>query len=134
MGCNGVQWGGSGAAMGCNGAAMGCNGMAMGCSGVAMGQQWDAMGCSGVQWGGSGAAMGCNGAAMGCYGAAVGRSGAQWVLCCAVQRFDGDSEVSAAQSADTLAFVALLEEKLLPVWVSGGPSYSPHPIQPLQPL
>lgn len=33
------------------------------------------------------------------------------------QRFDGDSEVSAAQSADTLAFVALLEEKLLPVWI-----------------
>ena len=115
MGCSGVQWGGSGA-------AMGCNGMAMGCSGVAMGQQWDA--------------MGCNGAAMGQLWGAMGRSGAQWVLCCAVQRFNGDSEVSAAQSADTLAFVALLEEKLLPVWVSGGPyspysPYSPHPIQPL---
>ena len=87
-----------------------------------MGQQWDA--------------MGCNGAAVGQLWGAMGRSGAQWVLCCAVQRFNGDSEVSAAQSADTLAFVALLEEKLLPVWVSGGPHssyspYSPHPIQPL---
>lgn len=38
--------------------------------------------------------------------------------CVALQKYNADYDLSAAQGADTLAFVSLLEEKLLPVLVS----------------
>ena len=36
----------------------------------------------------------------------------------ALQKYNADYDLSATQGADTLAFVSLLEEKLLPVLVS----------------
>lgn len=38
----------------------------------------------------------------------------------ALQKYNADYDLSATQGADTLAFVSLLEEKLLPVLVSLG--------------
>lgn len=38
----------------------------------------------------------------------------------ALQKYNADYDLSATQSADTLAFVSLLEEKLLPVLVRLG--------------
>lgn len=39
-------------------------------------------------------------------------------LAFALQKYNADYDLSATQGADTLAFVSLLEEKLLPVLVS----------------